>query len=75
MKNRFDSLSKLGRYKGPLLQSHGDADEIIPYELGRTLFETAVGPKRFVTIPGGTHNSPQNEEYRRALDEFIGQLP
>jgi hypothetical protein len=75
MKNRFDSLSKLSRYRGPLLQSHGDADEIIPYELGRTLFDSAVGRKRFLTIPGGTHNSPLSEEYRRAFDEFIGGLP
>jgi len=75
MKNRLDSVSKLGRYKGPLLQSHGNADKVVPYELGRRLFATAVGPKRFITIPGGTHNSRQSEEYRRALDEFIDELP
>jgi uncharacterized protein len=75
MQNRFDSLSKIGQYDGPLLQSHGDADEVIPYAQGRKLFEGAAGPKRFVTIPGGRHNSPQSEEYRAALDEFIGALP
>ncbi|MBT4867688.1 MAG: alpha/beta hydrolase [Planctomycetaceae bacterium] len=75
MKNRFDSAKKIARYDGPLLQSHGDSDEVIPYKLGRRLFEQAPGPKRFVAITGGRHNSPQSEEYRRAFDEFIDALP
>jgi uncharacterized protein len=75
MKNRFDSLSKIVDYDGPLLQSHGDADRVIPYAQGRRLFEAAPGPKRFVTIPGGDHNDPQTEEYRQAFDEFIASLP
>ncbi|HUG90691.1 MAG TPA: alpha/beta hydrolase [Planctomycetaceae bacterium] len=75
MQDRFDSISKLGSYEGPLLISHGDADEVIPYEMGRRLFDVHRGPKRFITIPGGRHNSEQTEEYRRALDEFIDALP
>ena len=75
MKNRFDSISKIRTYHGPLLQSHGDADRVIPYKLGKRLFAAANGPKRFITIPGGDHNSPQTQEYRRAFDEFLDSLP
>ncbi|MEQ8791654.1 MAG: alpha/beta hydrolase [Pirellulaceae bacterium] len=75
MSNRFDSLSKIKKYHGPLLMSHGDADRTIPYEQGQRLFAAAPGPKRFVTIGGGDHNTPQSEEYRRALDEFLASLP
>lgn len=75
MSLRLDSLSKIKQYRGPLLQSHGDADRVIPYELGVRLFEAAPGPKRFVTIPNGDHNDPQTEEYRVALDEFLATLP
>ncbi len=75
MRNRFDSISKLGDYRGPLLQSHGDADRVVGYALGVRLHEAANGPKRFITIPGGGHNDPQNEDYRRAFDEFIDALP
>lgn len=75
MSLRLDSLSKIKQYPGPLLQSHGDADRVIPYELGVQLFAAAPGQKRFVTIPYGGHNDPQTEQYRIALDEFLAALP
>lgn len=75
MQNRFDSLAKIGRYQGPLLQSHGNADRLIPYEMGQQLFAAAPGPKQFVTIPGGDHNDSQSGEYYQALDTFIASLP
>lgn len=75
MSLRLDSLSKIEQYRGPLLQSHGDADRVIPYELGVQLFDAAPGRKQFVTIPNGDHNDPQTERYRVALDEFLATLP
>lgn len=78
MRTRLDSASKIGRYTGPLLQSHGDRDGTIPYKLGKQLFEAAGTPpeaKRFVTIEGGDHNDPQPNSYYAVLDEFIDSLP
>jgi len=75
MSLRLNSLSKIRYYSGPLLQSHGDADRVIPYDLGQRLYEAAPGPKRFVTLPGGGHNDPRPETYRIALDEFLASLP
>ncbi len=75
MRTRFDSIHKIGAYHGPLLQSHGTADTIVPYEIGRQLFDAANEPKRFVTIPKGNHNDLPNREYYRALVEFLDGLP
>jgi fermentation-respiration switch protein FrsA (DUF1100 family) len=75
MTMRMNSLDKIGHYHGPLLISHGDADEVIPYEQGLDLYRAANEPKRIVTVRGGRHNDPQPEEYRVALDEFVSQLP
>jgi fermentation-respiration switch protein FrsA (DUF1100 family) len=75
MRTRFDSLSKIGRYHGPLLQCHGDCDELIPFEQGERLHAAASGPKRFVRIEGGTHNDMPPAEYYDALEQFIGTLP
>jgi hypothetical protein len=72
---RFDSLSKIPNYRGPLLQSHGDADRVIPFELGRKLFDAANEPKQFVPIPGAGHNDPPTSEYVKALDRFLDSLP
>ena len=73
MTERLDSINKLSKYKGPLLQSHGKDDQLIPIELGRKLFEVAPGPKNFIEVEGG-HNAPQSPEYRQALEELLQRL-
>lgn len=74
VQQRFDSIRKIRRYRGPLLQSHGSADKLIPFKQGKALFDAATGHKTFVTIHGGGHNDPQSEEYRVALDRFLAEL-
>ncbi len=71
MQTRLDSQAKIHLYRGPLLQTHGDADWVVPFALGRQLFEAANEPKRFVHVPGGGHNDPPNREYFQALHEFL----
>jgi len=73
MTQRLDSLSKIKNYSGPLLQSHGRDDRLIPIHIGRNLHAAAPGKKRFIEIEGG-HNAPQSPEYREALDELINSL-
>ncbi|MEX2172948.1 MAG: alpha/beta hydrolase [Pirellulaceae bacterium] len=72
---RMNSLEKIEQYRGPLLLSHAEADEVIPYEQGLALYEAAPGPKKMITVKGSGHNDPQPEEYRLALDEFLAGLP
>jgi hypothetical protein len=55
-RTRWDSLAKIGAIRAPLFVLHGDADEVVPYELGRELFAAAPEPKTFVTIRGARHN-------------------
>jgi uncharacterized protein len=71
----LESASKIAGYAGPLLQVHGDADRVVPYELGRRLHDAANDPKRFVRVEGGGHNDPPSREYLDALDQFLGSLP
>lgn len=73
--NKLNSAARIAAYKGPLLQSHGDADRTIPYASGRKLFEAAHEPKCFVTIPGGDHNDRQSAEYYKQLNRFLDTLP
>ncbi len=74
VRTRLDSLSKIADYHGPLLQSHGDADTIVPYHFGQRLFEAANQPKQFITIPGRDHNDPQTEQYYEALITFLDSI-
>ncbi|NLE39825.1 MAG: alpha/beta hydrolase [Pirellulaceae bacterium] len=75
IRNRFDSLAKIGDYPGPLLQSHGDADTIVPIESGKKLFDAANEPKEFVTLHGVDHNDWLPESYYDRMREFFDALP
>lgn len=69
------SEAKIADYRGPLLQTHGDADSVVPYELGKRLFEAANEPKQFITNKGGGHSDAPSEEFTRSLDRFLDDLP
>jgi len=76
MKNRYDSVSKIGRYTGPVLISHGTADTLVPFSLGQRLFAAVKSEvKRFFPIESGGHNDPEPPEYETALEEFLASLP
>ncbi len=75
MRTRLDAEEKIRHYRGPLLQSHGDCDTIVPYELGRRLFEAAGEPKRFLTIEGCDHNTLRDRRYYAQVRQFIEELP
>src|SRR5690606_18937404 len=71
MKNRFSSIERIQNYHGPLLQAHGTDDAIVPYELGKDLFDAAPSKnKRFLTVDGGTHSGPLPQFCYDALSEF-----
>lgn len=75
MRNRFNSIEKIGKYRGPLLQFHGNADRVVPYSIGQQLFAAANEPKQFVTIEKGDHNDPRTFAVFEAIDRFLGSLP
>lgn len=55
VRDRFDSLTKAPSVKIPVLVLHGTQDEVVPFDLGRTLagrFPHAT----FVPVPGAGHN-------------------
>jgi fermentation-respiration switch protein FrsA (DUF1100 family) len=54
--SNLDSLATIARVRAPLLFFHGDRDAIVPFELGRRLYEAAPAPKVFEAIRGAGHN-------------------
>jgi len=54
--SRLDSISKIKSVTIPKLMIHSINDEIIPFKLGKKLFEEAPLPKEFLEVHGG-HNS------------------
>lgn len=59
--------------RAPLLVAHSRDDEIIPFRMGRVVFEAAPGPKYFHEMHGD-HNAGfwiSREQYVPALDTFL----
>ena len=54
--DRFNPAECLKDYRGPVKIVLAGADEIIPVESGRRLFEGYAGPKTLQIIPGTRHN-------------------
>ena len=75
MRNQFLSIERIPSYTGPLLQMHGDVDELIPYRFGKKLFDACSSPrKKFLTIRGLHHNDSWPEEFWDAGKKFVAEL-
>jgi uncharacterized protein len=45
VRDRFDSLARIGQIKAPILVLHGERDRVVPVRFGRALFDAAPEPK------------------------------
>jgi uncharacterized protein len=72
MKNQYDNLDRIRRYNGPLYQSHGAIDSLIPISLARVVFDAAPSTnKRWLVLPNCDHNDSPPQSYYRELAAFL----
>lgn len=73
MSTRYDSLSRIKGIHAPVLSLHSPADEIIPYRLGKRLFESANEPKMFVNLRADHNNGflISGEIYTDGIREYL----
>ncbi len=74
IRTKLDSLSKIGGVNCPVMVIHSRADEIVPYEHGRLLFDAAPADKRFFEVENAGHNElwlVGGEGYFSALRDFL----
>lgn len=72
----FNSVKKIKNIQVPKLIIHSVDDEIVPFDLGRKLFEAAPPPKEFLKIRGGHNTGFLNSEaqFKKGIDSFISSL-
>lgn len=71
---RFDSISKVDRLQMPVLFIHGTADNVVPVEMTKKLFDAAPGPKQLYIVPDGGHNNLAQiggAEYLQIVSQFL----
>lgn len=78
--DRYPSIDRIKHVTCPRLHYHGDQDEVVPWALGKKLFD--AGPVttnsgshcQFLTIPGAGHNDVYklgNEQIRLAISQLL----
>jgi len=73
---RFDNLAKIPRLQRPLLIIHGDRDQVVPWSMGKSLFDNAPEPKTFLSVPGAGHSDSYlvgGTAYQIAWENFLRQ--
>lgn len=74
---RYETIKVIGDLRTPLLVIHGEADRIVPVEMGRKIFAAAnraAEPRRLVTLPNAGHANHMRFGSFEAIVSFIGAL-
>ena len=75
MRNRFDSASLIANYHGPLLQSHGGKDQVVPFKFGERLHAACLSDdKQFYTRPDMDHFSYLDPEFLEMAADFADRI-
>lgn len=73
-KDRFDSASKIGGLRVPVMVIHGGRDGTIPIRVGRRLFDLISAEKEFVHLPAAGHNDLFDFGARERAADFIDRV-
>ncbi|MCL1469511.1 alpha/beta hydrolase [Argonema antarcticum] len=74
LRQRFDSISKVGSLKTPVLFIHGMDDSVIPYRMSQILFAAAPEPKQLFLVPKADHNNVADVagvKYLQTVQNFV----
>ena len=71
LKDRYDSLSKIKMINTPILIMHGKKDDVIPFSMGKKLFETANNPKHSYFTSEDDHMMEFNSNLLEKIKDFI----
>ncbi len=73
---KYDSLARVPRIACPKLFMHSPQDDVVPFAVGRSLFEAAVEPKRFLLLRGGHNDGGMlvTPGARESVGQFVDQV-
>lgn len=71
--DRFDSLSRIGAVRAPILMVQGGRDRVVPAHFGAALFAAAPGPKESWIAPAAGHEDLAHFGALDVVVAFIGR--
>jgi len=74
LKDKFESYKKINNISVPVLIIHGKIDKIVPFAMGKKMYELANEPKFFYSQEYGDHMVDYDEKLLSSLKKFIQSL-
>jgi len=74
LKDKYESDKKIKNIKSPVLIMHGEADTIVPFWMGKAMYELANEPKYSYFPKYDDHMMEYNKNLLNALKDFIQGL-
>ena len=74
LKDKYESNKKIKNIKSPILIMHGKVDNIVPFYMGKKMYELANDPKYSYFSEYDDHMMEYNEKLLKVLKNFINSL-
>ena len=74
LKDKYESNKKLKNINIPILIMHGKVDNIVPFNMGKKMYELANNPKYYYFSEYDDHMMEYNEKLLNTLKKFIYSL-
>ena len=74
LKDRYNNKHKIKNIFSPILIMHGEVDQIVPFEMGKRIFEISNQPKYSHFTKNDDHMMEYDENLLKALKTFIKSL-
>lgn len=74
LKDKFDTINKIKKINFPILVMHGKKDTIVPFFMGKKVYESANFPKFNFFSNYDDHMLDFNEELLKTLNSFVKTL-
>ena len=74
LKDKYESYKKIKNINCPILIMHGKVDNIVPFYMGKKMYELANQPKYSYFSEYDDHMMEYNERLLKALKNFISSL-
>ena len=74
LKDKYESFKKIKNIKSPILIMHGEADKLVPFWMGKQMYELANEPKYSYFTKEDDHMMDFNEDLINAIRKFINRI-
>jgi len=74
LKDKYESNKKIKNIKSPILIMHGKVDNLVPFDMGKKMYELANEPKYYYFSEYDDHMMEYNEKLLQVLKDFISSL-